>query len=833
MRHLLTILLTFLYTLTTMAASIVTHYDDHNGMSQWHITKILQDKRGFMWFASWNGLNRFDGYEFATFKSKPGDGADLTSDRIRNMIIGDDGNIYCVINDYVWRFNLNTYKFETPDEATRERYHARIVYDTTVSAPHEATIGEYTYPDVRQIFNDSQKNTWLMRPYGVEKISPLSQPARMLPGVPTDIIRTIFRDNKKRLWIGCRNTGTLVVMDSLANLIGYMGGDGRIHREPTRFASVFCMYQQRNGTIWLGAKPEGLFRMKETANGIFTIEHFAKGTPAEIAKGTAINSHDIYDIKEDKQGRLWIATFEGGLNMIEKPSAEKLLFRNPQNTFKGLDKTNYSIRRLKIVGDTVLLCTTTEGFVVATNINKNAKNIGFIVHKREANRKESLSSSAVMDMLIDRKGRLLLTTESGGVNLLLTKNLTARQFEFKHYTTDDGMGSDVAVAMTEIGDEILIQCNNQVTRLNIDTDTKENFNDLFFSFPTRFSDAEPVLLKDGRWLLSLETGILEIPEQAFNLRAYVPKIVITSIKTPLMPVNYAVGSQDTIRLSPSERDFTISYAALDFTKKSQIKYITRFTEEGIDFSSDEENGWTTPQEEHTRTFYNLAPGTYTLEIRSTNAEGLWVDNVRKITIIVEPMFWETPIAYIIYILLAVCIISGITYTIVYIRNLERQREENLQAYLKLLTASKEPEAAEPTDIEQPNEETEEAEQPAATTTVVSHLSDEDDAFMRRLMSFIDENLGDSNVGVDEMASATATSRSSLNRKMKSILGVTPADFLKEARMKRACQLLSTTTNGINDIAYSCGFSDPKYFSKCFKASIGTSPSDYRTQNQHS
>ena len=104
--------------------------------------------------------------------------------------------------------------------------------------------------------------------------------------------------------------------------------------------------------------------------------------------------------------------------------------------------------------------------------------------------------------------------------------------------------------------------------------------------------------------------------------------------------------------------------------------------------------------------------------------------------------------------------------------------------------------------------------------------------MRRLLDFVDENLGNSDVGVDEMASATATSRSSLNRKMKQLLGITPADFLREARMKRAKQLLATTMRGVNEIAYGCGFSDPKYFSKCFKAAEGMSPSEYRTRVQN-
>ena len=108
------------------------------------------------------------------------------------------------------------------------------------------------------------------------------------------------------------------------------------------------------------------------------------------------------------------------------------------------------------------------------------------------------------------------------------------------------------------------------------------------------------------------------------------------------------------------------------------------------------------------------------------------------------------------------------------------------------------------------------------------MSDEDRQFMKRLTDFVTNNLSNSNASVDDMAAATATSRSSLNRKTKNLLGVTPADFMKEARMKRACQMLMTTTDNINDIAYACGFADAKYFSKCFKASRGMSPSEYRT-----
>ena len=80
-----------------------------------------------------------------------------------------------------------------------------------------------------------------------------------------------------------------------------------------------------------------------------------------------------------------------------------------------------------------------------------------------------------------------------------------------------------------------------------------------------------------------------------------------------------------------------------------------------------------------------------------------------------------------------------------------------------------------------------------------------------------------------MASASAMSRSSLNRKMKSLVGLTPADFLREARIKRAQQLLSESGASVAAVAYRCGFADPKYFSRVFKQSVGVSPSEYKAR----
>ena len=111
------------------------------------------------------------------------------------------------------------------------------------------------------------------------------------------------------------------------------------------------------------------------------------------------------------------------------------------------------------------------------------------------------------------------------------------------------------------------------------------------------------------------------------------------------------------------------------------------------------------------------------------------------------------------------------------------------------------------------------------------LKKEDAIFMDRVIRFVEMQIADPDASIGDMADAAATSRSGLNRKMKSLVGLTPADFMREARIKRACQLLTTTADPVSDIAYRCGFTDPKYFGKCFKASVGTSPTEYRSASR--
>jgi AraC-like DNA-binding protein len=283
---------------------------------------------------------------------------------------------------------------------------------------------------------------------------------------------------------------------------------------------------------------------------------------------------------------------------------------------------------------------------------------------------------------------------------------------------------------------------------------------------------------------------------------------------------------DTLTLSSSERSVAIHFAAIDYNSTGLVRHSFRLLP-----SSSDSNGtpWNHIGSDRTITLLDLSPGSYLLEIRTTDSEGQWTDNIRRLTILVTPTFWESAIGRLLIALMVLLLISAMVATYLYIRRIKRQQHETLEAYLALLThpsaehsdGSDKPGASSRADHSIPSDQTEKPGMPSP------RLSPEDDAMMKRLMSFIEENISNSDLRVGDLASVAATSPSGLQRKLKQIMGITPLDLLREARIKHACLLLQEDFKNVSEVAYACGFSDPKYFSRCFKASVGVSPSEYK------
>ena len=129
----------------------VAHLDEVSGMDQWLVTQILQDRQGMIWVATWNGLNRYDGYKFETFKSHAGDGVDIPSDRFQNIMPDNDGNLICIIDNRVFLFNTSKCSFSNVS-AEREKEVLALLREQT----HKAKI---SHRDLIEI-NDPYGQQW-------------------------------------------------------------------------------------------------------------------------------------------------------------------------------------------------------------------------------------------------------------------------------------------------------------------------------------------------------------------------------------------------------------------------------------------------------------------------------------------------------------------------------------------------------------------------------------------------------------------------------------------------------------------------------------------------
>ena len=122
------------------------------------------------------------------------------------------------------------------------------------------------------------------------------------------------------------------------------------------------------------------------------------------------------------------------------------------------------------------------------------------------------------------------------------------------------------------------------------------------------------------------------------------------------------------------------------------------------------------------------------------------------------------------------------------------------------------------------------------TVLMPELSAEDSRFLERVRRYIEENIGNSDANINDMAAFAATSHSNLNRKLRSLVGITAAQLLIDARMQKARQILESNGNrektNIADVAYRCGYSDPRYFSRCFKQKYHVSPSEFASEAKH-
>jgi len=107
------------------------------------------------------------------------------------------------------------------------------------------------------------------------------------------------------------------------------------------------------------------------------------------------------------------------------------------------------------------------------------------------------------------------------------------------------------------------------------------------------------------------------------------------------------------------------------------------------------------------------------------------------------------------------------------------------------------------------------------------ITPRDEEFLHNIMGIIEKHYSDPSFNVEKMVEFSAYSRTVFYNKLKGLTGLSPVDFLRQARLKIASEILVKGGRGVSETAFMTGFNDVKYFSKCFKHMFGMTPAEYK------
>ena len=107
----------------------------------------------------------------------------------------------------------------------------------------------------------------------------------------------------------------------------------------------------------------------------------------------------------------------------------------------------------------------------------------------------------------------------------------------------------------------------------------------------------------------------------------------------------------------------------------------------------------------------------------------------------------------------------------------------------------------------------------------------DEELVRKALHFVEENIDNPEYSIEDLSKDLGLSKTHLNRKLQSIVDLTPLQFIRSIRLKRAAQLLTNSQYNINEISYMVGFNTLKYFNSHFKEEFQMTPSQYREKNK--
>ncbi|MFT4929889.1 MAG: signal transduction histidine kinase/ligand-binding sensor domain-containing protein, partial [Phenylobacterium sp.] len=374
---------------------------------------IVQDKKGFLWFATQDGLNRYDGYTFKVFRHNPQDPSSISHNLIRTLYLDSKDRLWIGTAGGLNRFDVQSQSFvhyqhqdSNPDSISHNDVQT-IIEDNRLLSANSAAFGKKgddnnivlwlgTYGGGLNRFNEKSG-----------KFTAYRQANNGTHSLRSDKIQVIYQSKDGALWLGT-STG-LSRFDISQHRFSHFN---HRHQDSDSLShdNVFAILEDSKGVLWVGTK-QGLNRFDAANQNFERFEQFENNDKNGDSHGTSygddLGQNYIRILFEDSHQVLWIGTEGGGLNRYD--AAQKVLVRykhDPTNLDSLSDDRVWSIYEDR---HRVLWIGTSNGGL--NKIDKNKQSFSHI--NRQASDPYSLSHNSVRSIYSDSNGILWIGTNDG------------------------------------------------------------------------------------------------------------------------------------------------------------------------------------------------------------------------------------------------------------------------------------------------------------------------------------------------------------------------------------------------------------------------------------
>ena len=444
---------------------------NEDGLSNDSVFSIAQDARGFMWFGTLAGLNRYDGHEYKVYTHNPNDSGSLSVGLIREILVDRKGNLWVG----TWTAGLNKFDAATEqfvryqhdpedphslsDNAIRAIYedHEGVLWIGTVSqgldslVPHTEQFVHYphdsnnpsslSHQHVEVIYEDSEGVLWIgTHGGGLNRFDRATKQFTHYRHDPDDSsslahddVRSIFEDHTGTLWVGTWGGG-LNKFDRDTETFSRYQNDPSDPRSVSD-NNIRPIYEDRKGVLWVGTSGGGLNRFDRKTGTFFRYKH-------DPEDSNSLSHDHTRALFEDRTGTLWVGTMGGGISKYD-PSQHQ--FKGAQlgvDAFEGLPPTPVFSFQVDYKG--LLWIGTNGGGLIALD-HKTGKVVNY---RHDPENPKSLGHNNIWALYEDRSGILWVGTEGGGLNHF---DRDTGQFIRYRYNPDDpqSIGSNDVRAILE------------------------------------------------------------------------------------------------------------------------------------------------------------------------------------------------------------------------------------------------------------------------------------------------------------------------------------------------------------------------------------------------